>query len=898
MGIGLESRICKMRALTYNAVITKSTDAIRTLFFPENRKRTSFDSFLKEDKLGKEFLVLSPKGGNGFLELDVHFPTSTDGKYVSLKMVDSSDASEFFALNRHPVDDLVLSRIEKQLELSTDTPYEAYRKLEGIGNKFYLAFGCGDNPNTWSGPYTMTLSDAKLNYDSVGVKVLDLLFTPNIESARNLGDSFLLDYGYGQKESRFDTKLLKFSEVRVEGNVGFNAGTGGKLPEKAYDEAPQPRWNYWVRAAIVKYLHNLFPTVPVGNILPLFSKNLDEQPKRGDANNEGKKAIINSFDIAQMLDHNKALKKLGLEVLKEEENQQTINISTPRGQAAPVASSTTTIVQNVTRNQTAEVRDLSVDPQSRSPAPGDSNYIQGVDESLKNGNYVTEEGGNLISIPVAEPAQTIRYDSPETRAEPAATPQQPATLQSSDGIPSDSEQRGARVTINPDAEQERRPAESKQYKLVMEWSSNLANSSDRMNSVLYPLLTFYKRLRDFRDRDYEFTIFEENDVRILRLLKENGIIASDRKPVILFGEKSLIKYLIYPKKALDANPKPSTDDLLLGSTLTFLREKNFKGYSEAYVDEFHRKRSRTSSFNEKINLSPYNTEFSNMLKDEDLVFMHNVKNSNVLDVSFSNEMVRANMLSIASESAIKSQAQAAAFGEVIENNKVQYSAVIDYIQDELQLAGPDNKKNITAELLTLLKEDQKLVNLVWEANEGQGKPNENLVQWIEVINFLVNEDEYTSPGPKFVVKPGERHKAYSDMLESLLKGTISVSIKTLPFFNHPQLFNRGCFLFGLENKIIGSKFSNKRNYSIFTGRYKILGVRHFMSSDDAFSNFELRRDDLVTTESETPTRHNITLGEFIIAPYTASPAGVQAARQRVELMQQTLLERFLNFIGF
>ena len=846
-----------MRSRTYNAIITKSYEAIDTLFFPKNRVRASLDNFLKTPDR-KDLLVLSPAGGHGFIELDVNFPTRDRAKYISLKMVDSAQVSEFFVTDRHPVDNLAVSRVEKAQSLVSGTPVDAFRDLEKRGNRFYLAFGVGDDIRTWSGPYTIHLTDANLNITSDGVREIEYMFTPQLETIRGFTGILTNDAEYGQLESRFDSKTIKQPEITVNSDIAFEARTGNKIPKPGYQEAPQPVWNYWTRALVSKYISNMFPSIPFRNILVLFSTNMDAK---------GEDALIdlNSYAFATMLDHEDNLGKLGIGIAPLKETPDKITAFDP---------TKSTILQNITGSS-----DGSIDSRQQTLADRDRQEL--LDQGIPADRLTTLE----------EDAFSLSQDrrlSPENARRIGFAPED--DVKSADAIREDIV-RGKAYLMNPDGSRETDKGVGKgKYKLTMtkSWDYKKGNSR-RFDTILEPLIKFFRGLRDKRKKNLEFTLFEENDMKILRFLEKNGIIANSKFPVVVFGEKEVIQQLLYPKKPLTANPKPMNSDEGLGSALTFLTEKDFKSYSEEFCKEFYTIRNRTSSFGERVDLGPLSKSLKDNFTSEDLVFMHNVKNSNVLDVNFKNEGYKASVLALAADSKDVLQAQAARQALVLKDNEVKYEKVIQYLKDKLKIAKGDAPQDRKADIIQLLKKNQRFANLVWSYNEGK----EDAQSWIDTMNFIVNGHEFTSPGPKVMVNPGERHKAYSDMLEDLNKLTITASIKTLPFFNHPQLFERNCFLFGLQNEILGSVNSNDALYSVFTGRYKIIGVRHYMSSDNAFSEFDLRRNDLVQLE-ETAGRDlsNMALRDIMLKFKLPPGTGEPYKGDLMDMMFQTPIEDF------
>ena len=83
----------------------------------------------------------------------------------------------------------------------------------------------------------------------------------------------------------------------------------------------------------------------------------------------------------------------------------------------------------------------------------------------------------------------------------------------------------------------------------------------------------------------------------------------------------------------------------------------------------------------------------------------------------------------------------------------------------------------------------------------------------------------------------------ADLFEKVQKKVIRLQIKTLPFFNQKAYFNRECYFFSLYNNIISSSRDNsdKIPSTFLNGNYITHGTRHFMSADNAFSEFVLTK---------------------------------------------------------
>ena len=855
-----------MKSLPYNAIITKSPRLLDTLFFPKNRQRASLDKFLKDldPKERDNLLVLSPGRGYGFLELDVNFPEGGGSKYITLKLVESSELVDYFALDRHPLDHVARARVENDKTFSEETVESILRS----SSRFFLSFGAGDDIRTWSGPYSMTLQNAKLTVASDGVRQIELFFVPSFDSIKAFTNNMLNDGSYGQLESTFDSKFAKYKEIEVDVNVGFDVI--GKKPKK--------KWNFLVRALMREYIAALFSDIPRDNILLLFPTDLDRKPTSSD----DKTAYIKlpSYTDRTILDHADNLSKFGIKITPDR------NVPIPK----PPRENTTKILQNVTKDPNATVDtgneswNLS-NPQEFIPGESDD---ERTDRLARQGKDLRSNG--LLGIEIkgltVSPGLAKLSDAEVNKLNQAigdngiSTPtiEVPEVHQNPDFI------------NNQDTDFSRiKKAKIYIHKIL----------DDKFDSFLGPLHHFYRGIRARRGRNIEFTLFEETDMKIKRFLKESNIIADPNATVIVFGEKATVQQLMYPLQAYDNIPKsqdfsinpdaPSDKDVKeLGkdlaevkakqeataktlsevgveSTLSFspLGKPEWVKYSKKFVDEFYGSiRGRTSSYGEKIDFGPFSKTLGDKLNNTDIVFMHNVKNSNVLDVSFENAGYIASLISMAADSKIQTAVLNKKGNQILADNRISFKEITDYLSSKLPRDDKGNidKRDVKVKVLETLRKDKRLQKLVYNKNIESVK----VVDFLDAITFLVIGDALPQARPKVMVEPGDRYRVYSDMLEDLCKYTIRTEIKTLPFFNHPQLFDRKCYLFGLDNRIIGSRLSPDNPYSVFTGRYKIIAARHFLSNNDAYSKFKLVKVDATGNRlDEVSDMLNITLGEFI-----------------------------------
>ena len=367
-----------------------------------------------------------------------------------------------------------------------------------------------------------------------------------------------------------------------------------------------------------------------------------------------------------------------------------------------------------------------------------------------------------------------------------------------------------------------------------------------------PLYDFARGLRPHLDKTSSFSLFEETDTKILGLLKDAGLIVNRESPIVVFGSKEITRKLLSPSR------EEQVDVAKLGKTFSYSNKdisENWKRYGEDFKQEFYSLKRRTSSFGETIDFGPFSDKFRETLTDDEFVFMHNVKNANVLSVKYQNKKYLSILNSLTPESAVRTAAANAKFSQYLTNNDVLLDAVLEYVKDKGISKGVGRGK-IQRQVAALLGQDAEFQTLVYDKAGGKEGGEEalskiNVVDFATVIEFFVLDDDLPAPGPRVNVDLGNRHRAYTDILEDLNRHTTQVDIKTLPFFNNGPMLGRSSFLFGLQNNIIGSVLSNKSNYSVFNGKYNITQVRHYMSNSDAFSEFKMvRKFPANTTEAD------------------------------------------------
>jgi hypothetical protein len=395
--------------------------------------------------------------------------------------------------------------------------------------------------------------------------------------------------------------------------------------------------------------------------------------------------------------------------------------------------------------------------------------------------------------------------------------------------------------------------------------------------TLTPLYTFIQGIKEAAgdSRPHDFTLIEENDAKIQKLLKDNKIIENAESPVIIFGRLPAIRNWIYPTNtmALDtasfggqwqrqASPRlwniTEKDAVAqrkvkagLWNQLTF----NWGAYIRSFIETFKEKSGfKTSSFGE--GLGDYYNDIIKIADaantDNALIFTHNIKNSNVLSLSFDSSPYKGELLNYSTESVYKVLDGVFPKDQLLSDN-TYYSGglgrLIDYVVNQVALdqSRAVTKKDNVARLLAI----QQALSTK-EAGEilltlGGESGAENTLNDLKASTFF-DSVIIKMTGPNNIIQKGPAGKNMENEAETLKKMNkyiINVDIKTLPFFNTTILPGKKCVLYGKPNLVKGaSELRGKIETvpSFFTNAYTIIGYKHRISSTDAYSEFKLIQD--------------------------------------------------------
>ncbi|MAP53750.1 MAG: hypothetical protein CL605_02490 [Altibacter sp.] len=251
--------------------------------------------------------------------------------------------------------------------------------------------------------------------------------------------------------------------------------------------------------------------------------------------------------------------------------------------------------------------------------------------------------------------------------------------------------------------------------------------------------------------------------------------------------------------------------------------------------------SRTSSFNETVELYQYGNEVQaelNKLTDP-IVFMSNVTNANVESISFDSSPYKGVLMNAGHDSGYGLLQEIDPSSSFVNDNELFSDSLIGVIKTIEGIYKSTVKAGKTADFISKLKngDTKKLVlSVLSESDGGDPVGGTSMRSLLDFVTLKAG----TPPTFKKTVDPGQVGVNDYEVLRNMSRYIINVKLKTLPFFNTMMKLGRDCYLFGLSNNIIGA--TNLRDIpapAFFTGAYTIIGYKHTISHDSAFSEFEL-----------------------------------------------------------
>lgn len=847
------------RSYTYNIVVSRSSEAIEKLFFDDieqaagrTRVRKSFlSSFQNLDKKFKEDILISPFNNDEFISFETDLPGAGNARFTTLRLVETQRILEKFVIPSDGVTLSIANKFRKKVKDLKNVDSDTLAAMRAIRPRYYISFGVGDDISTWAGPFSLDLIDANLTLRPDGVRELELGFTPTLESLKVFTNKLFLDRDL---TTPFDKNAATVEKLQIETTEDFKveviglteqaqridrglneidrrsksaleraAENGSKVPQRleALNNSGD-RWNYAIRSLFKKFIAQRFQSLPEGNILILFPQDLDI-PASDDKSPINVKSLLTRkarrTDIISL--YKSILAEYGIGI-------SSLDLLPGVSVTDPKASNVYT-VNNAERNRqiqfiTEQLRELKSKVQT-AQVKQDIEIRQKQLKKLRNTeSFINKEaervGGEFDALTLARQVAKAKLTNPDQLF----------------------------------SEDQRAKIENIRLYLLSEIKADEYDGN--ILEVLRPLYKFFRTLKDKTGQFIDPVVFEENDLRVTNLLFKYGIIQDAASPVLFVGDYGLIRELVYSQDT-ELPPRANGAAFSLSEDRTVLQEKwaNYKKESGLlFRDRRGRRSGLTSSFGEAINFEPY-PKFNELVTPDTIVFMHNLKNSNVLDVSYDSSPYKAELLTLANEATYSLLDQAIQGDQVILDRTTNVEDIKKFVDEILQ--NSDSRGFLPGEVLEFLRGNSAFLKTVKESPTISGM---RLIDFLDLVFF---KDKLSRDTEDVVAKftPGAKNKLRkdADVIRRVNKYVIEVNIKTLPFFNTTYYLDRNCILLGAPNKIIGtSRFAGQLPPpSIFSNKYRIFGYKHVMTPTEAYSQFTLFQD------GYNPVANlNITVGEY------------------------------------
>jgi hypothetical protein len=911
----------------YNILVTKNPKVAETLFF-DNFGRPSFaDNFSRlSPEEQADSLIVSPKGNNNFISLTLDFPKGgSKHNFVSLKMVETNELLEYFTVSKTGFEEVITQKLRINKSLGRTSSSELIDSLRKIRPSFYFAIGVGDDVSEWSGPYLCELIDVNFTITTDNVREVELMFSPMLASQLVFTNKLFNDTKLFQDASVFDSQYNgRSAEVRCayDGTYDFSGRDEDQLRRaKVVDTASlgtnpiadryrfaakgQPSakdgWNFVVRDLIRNYLSKISQT-PVGNILVLLDDDFSYIKKNSPGASTPGLFGLNIFER-----YRGGLNDLGFKVNPtwKEYSEQSEEV---QGTKRNIEN-----LEKIIENESAEIKgtkqriainvlqffDLFLSTRPNLAIRNNWNRVINRAGGYGAGSSYADVKYNPAVLPIVQLAvkeitasdkdlgeggvttlkilaQTIESERKDLKKR-----QENVEMTTEGGIGRKNKElklTEEQFRTNPDYLTQAQKGELVDLtKLVISIGGKIRQQDIDSNTttLLDPLAKITNKLGLDGNKPNDFTIFEENNFKILKILKQSGIIEDDQKAILVFGREAIIEKYLYPDSATAKQPskelvtsyRRDTERLpldplfatpILGPAAKLAAGDagdRFREYQKQYFSEFLPDTSKTSSFNEKFDLGDYHNEFNSLVKDGSLLFMHNTKNANVLSLSFDSSPYKQLLLDTATESAFKVMDEAIDSGQIVLDEVLDSSSLrglVQSIKEVVDINSEDLRegKKSLFDVLSNLPEQEKNKVIDILLDDKDVNDNTNQASFIDFVLYtaLTSNGANGSKNPDAVhpisrdVPLGKRLSFHANTLRNMVKYIVSVKIKTLPFFNNIDSFNRPCFLFGLPNYVVGSTLRDAKAPAFYTNNYTIIGYKHVIDATNAYSEFSLIGD--------------------------------------------------------
>ena len=812
------------KSFTYNLIVTQSKDAIDALFFDTiggiQVRRDLLQSFESLGDLADDLLV-SPYNNSDFLSFETEMNGGGTSTFTTLKLVETARVLERFLMPTDGVTEIVLNKFKRRIADLKDKSVNPFLKeAMAVRPAYYISYGVGDDLSKWSGPYCVNLIDTVLSVDSDGIRTLELTFTPTQETIKLFSNKVLLKDTASLTRSTFDGIAAIAEKLKYDAKIFFPVipDKEGSLRKtlKENNKVDGDTWNNAIRRLIKKYLNDIRKSAPSGNTLVLFDQDLDVK--------EDGPIVVKSKPFSDIISTYQAkLKEFGIGIfaagIKEQVGEtrdrakEDIARKPIKDKIAGLKGKLSRIAENDTNK---EERDKITD------------QIKLLEEDVEAISVYREEPGFLGRALDFIGGPGIRYWLPDSKPAPENVALRAAR----------------RGFFNPDS-QANQKAGANVPEVILEMAVDIP--TDKADGgkleLLSPLYTFFRTLNGVSETKIQPTIFEESNINVNKLLRKHGLIpklesGDEESPVLIIGDEDVIKSLIYTRTGelpdLNLAVYSYGED---GDSRATLIDK-WTAYRKELQEVYPLVKGITSSFGEEIDFGPYEVKYRDRITDDSLVFMHNLKNSNVTELTVDASPYRAELLNLTSELSYKLIDQAATTGKL--TSDIQFFQEFEKRWVKYSKPGKDLTPS---EAISIINDDVELLRLIRDTSANKL----DSVSFFDILRWSLDLSGTGSDGAFKVPTNGNTAKSNADLLRRAIGYTYEVNIRTLPFFNIVNYLKRDCLLVGVPNKIIGSTFREEDlpPPSMYSNSYGIYGYKHVITPDQAYSEFKLFQNNMV-----------------------------------------------------
>lgn len=861
-----------MKYVAYNVLLTKDPKIINDLFYEEAPLSKTLDDVVRDtnNNTDNATFIIAPNAVNSsnFISLESSF--EGEGKsYVSLRLIETKQLLEFFTVAPNSWVEGTLNRMKEESILLP--PEAQIMKLSRARSTFYLTFGVGSDIKTWSGPFAINIADAKLSMSQDGVRELEVMFTPTVDSIKVFTNRILNDISYRSKDSPFST-------IEAQSNPEKSACTGSIVLDivKRTVDARKLKSTTTETVAEVVADSPEFPEVPwyvpglgIGS---MFARKVQKQAKKIANNKKRQEAPVEIQELSTPYGQSRYSQREFNGKTNPFRDKREANISLWNyAVRALIIDYLQTLFQTVPKGNILVLFDDDLDEKRESePLIIEPSFANKTFKGITSKrNLITRCERNLAKMGIQiSLSKKNNSEGQTTREETASRVTENITGEESNiesGDASISIDRASTSNSDRYSEAQVRP----KSRVVLTMSTVVDDQNSESPVLLHPLVTFQRRLTEiFPEKPSDFTVYEETDLNIIKLMHDNGLVENVKEPVVVFGRKSVIFQTLY-------NFNPSVDLQLIHNMSPYnareatlekvasTAEDAWENYRKQFI-EFFAKNSklRVSSFREKLNVSKTTTTggggsqtYINGILDNNpedpinLIFAHNVTNGNVLSLNFDSKPYVGVLMGYANRPVYRLIDEFTKYSNYqIERDTSFNFPFVNYIADKIKEIkqtreyqnNPKQSFQKLFEKLTSGEEATETMTLLMDDQVAQGMSESSFFDLL-LLKLSANAEG------KFTVERRVPQKAMgkkeADLLQSINKSIINVNIRTLPFFNSNIRIGARVLLYGKSNYVVGSRIASEDNsLAIYSNFYSIVGFRHYMDKSDAYSQFTLVQD--------------------------------------------------------